>query len=94
MVDIEAQWLGDIERQAASYDYTMILLDHYRALRGLGVDVDFISPDGDASGYALAVAPSLATPRADTLTALASSGALLVLGPRSGAKTGRPCSPA
>jgi beta-galactosidase len=87
MVDIEAQWLGDIERQAASYDYTMILLDHYRALRGLGVDVDFISPHGEASGYALVVVPSLATPRAEALASLASSGALLVFGPRSGAKT-------
>jgi beta-galactosidase len=87
MVDIEAQWLGDIERQADSYDYTMILLDYYRALRSLGVDIDFISPDGDASGYAMVVAPSLAMPKTETLARLASSGALLVFGPRSGAKT-------
>ncbi|MBU4433079.1 MAG: beta-galactosidase [Alphaproteobacteria bacterium] len=87
MVDVQAQWLGEIERQALSYDYTLILLDHYRALRALGVDVDFVSPDGDVSAYALVVVPSLAMPAAETLARLKASSAIVMFGPRSGAKT-------
>lgn len=87
MVDVNAQWLGEIERQGRSYDYTHILLDHYRALRALGLDVDFVPPEGDVSGYALVVIPALTTPSAKTLDNLAASPAIKVFGPRSGAKT-------
>lgn len=87
MVDVQAQWLGEIERQGRSYDYTHILLDHYRALRALGLDVDFVPPEGDVSGYALVVIPALATPSARTIANLKASSALVVFGPRSGAKT-------
>lgn len=87
VVDVQAQWLGEIERQGRSYDYTKILLDHYRALRALGVDVDFVAPDGDISGYALVVIPALTTPSARTLANLKASSAIVVFGPRSGAKT-------
>ncbi len=87
MIDIQAQWLGEIERQGKSYDYTHILLDHYRALRALGLDVDFVAPDGDISAYALVVVPALTTPSAKTLANLKASPAIVVFGPRSGAKT-------
>ncbi|CAN5217364.1 beta-galactosidase [soil metagenome] len=88
VVDVEAQWLGDIERQGRSYDYTAILLEHYEALRGLGVDVDFIAPDGDVADYRLIVVPSLAMPKPGDAMRLASGGAIVLFGPRSGAKTG------
>lgn len=87
MVDVQAQWLGEIERQARSYDYTHILLDHYRALRALGVDVDFVDPNGDVSGYALVVIPALMDPKPETIARLKASSAVVVFGPRSGAKT-------
>lgn len=87
VVDVEAQWLGEIERQGSSYDYTRILLQYYRALRALGVDVDFIAPDGDPAGYALIAVPALAIARPASLARLADSGAILLFGPRSGAKT-------
>jgi len=87
MVDVQAQWLGEIERQALSYDYTQILMDHYRALRALGVDVDFVAPDGDVSAYTLVVIPSLAMPTAETIARLKASSAIVMFGPRSGAKT-------
>lgn len=87
VVDVEAQWLGEIEQQGHSYDYTQTLLHHYSALRGLGVDVDFLAPDGDPAGYALIVVPSLAMPRPGMAERLASGGAIVLFGPRSGAKT-------
>ncbi|CAN5258865.1 beta-galactosidase [soil metagenome] len=87
MADHEAQWAGEIERQGSSYRYPAILMDHYRALRTLGVDVDVIAPDDDFTGYALIVIPSLPNPSADTVQRLGMSDAILLFGPRSGAKT-------
>ncbi len=87
VVDVEAQWLGEIERQGRSYDHTAILLDWYQALRGLGLDVDFIPPHGDPAGYALILVPAVAMPEAGLAERLSAQGATVLFGPRSGAKT-------
>lgn len=87
MADVEAQWVAEIERQGSSYRYPTILMDHYRALRALGVDVDVIGPASDVDGYGLIVLPSLPNPSAETVQRLEASGAVLLFGPRSGAKT-------
>ena len=87
VVDVEAQWLGEIERQGRSYDYTGILLEYYQALRGLGLDVDFIAPDGDPADYALILAPAVAMPKPGLAERLSANGAVVLFGPRSGAKT-------
>ncbi|GAB4141199.1 MAG: beta-galactosidase [Sphingomonadales bacterium] len=87
LTDPRAQWATEIERQGDSYDYDRIQRDWYIALRRLGVDVDFIAPDGEMTGYRLILAPSLPI-MTDALAArLAGSGARLIFGPRSGAKT-------
>ena len=86
LAEVEAQWVGEIERQGSSYRYPTILMDHYRALRSLGVDVDVIGPGSDFAGYALIVIPSLPMPSPDTVRRLDDSGAILLFGPRSGAK--------
>ena len=87
IVDIEAQWLSAIERQGAGYDYTAILSAWYGVLRRLGLDVDFVEPGASLSGYKLVVAPCLAMPASDTVAQLRDTAALIVVGPRSGAKT-------
>jgi beta-galactosidase len=87
IVDIEAQWLSGIERQGRGYDYTAVLDQWYRALRRLGVDVDFVAPGADLAGYGLVLAPALAMPGAAAIAALGASDAIIVIGPRSGAKT-------
>ncbi|WP_066545974.1 MULTISPECIES: beta-galactosidase [unclassified Sphingomonas] len=87
MVDIDAQWLAEVERQGDSYDYTGVLLEWYQALRTLGLDVDFVAPHADLSGYRLIAAPCLAMPDAEVVGRMRASGATLVFGPRSGAKT-------
>ncbi len=87
IVDIEAQWLSGIERQGRGYDYAAVLESWYRALRGLGVDVDFVAPGADLAGYRLVLAPALAMPDAAAVARLRESHAIILIGPRSGAKT-------
>jgi beta-galactosidase len=86
IADQEAQWLGEIERQGNSYNHTKVTLAWYMAARALGLDVDFIPPHGDPSGYDLILAPGFAMPTAAQVKRLADSGATLVFAPRCGAK--------
>ncbi len=88
LIDPVSGWVDDIERQGAGYRYPALVFQYYCALRALGVDVDFVSAgDVDLNGYRLIIIPSLAVVDDDTLNALQASDALLLFGPRSGAKT-------
>lgn len=87
IVDPQSDWVDQIERQGAGYHYAKTVFQYYRALRSLGVDVDFVAPGEPLDGYALVIAPSLAMPDSATVAALEASKALLLFGPRSGAKT-------
>ena len=64
-----------------------LLAKWYAALRGLGVNVDFVTPGGPLEGYDVLVAPNaylLTQDTADALRAFTHSGGALVLGPFSG----------
>jgi beta-galactosidase len=83
----EAQWMLDIQRQGASFDYTQLCFEWYSAFRRLGLDVDILDPRQDLTGYALIAAPSLPIVRGDLRDRLLNSNAALLIGPRSGSKT-------
>jgi beta-galactosidase len=88
VIDPASAWVDDIERQGAGYRYPAVVFQYYRALRSLGVDVDFVSAgEAKLDGYRLIVAPCLAMPDAATVNALNASNGLILFGPRSGAKT-------
>ena len=87
IIDIESRYVSDIEKQGAGYTYDRQVYEYYSALRALGLDVDCIAPGQDLAGYKIVVVPGLAMPGAATLAALEASDALLVIGPRAGAKT-------
>jgi len=87
IIDAGARWLSDIERQGAGYRYDAVVADWYRALRRLGLDMDCVAPGADLAGYRLVLAPALAMPDAAAVAALARSDAVILFGPRSGAKT-------
>ncbi len=88
IIDPASAWVDDIERQGAGYRYPAVVFQYYRALRSLGVDVDFVSA-GEAmlDGYKLIVAPSLAMPDDASVNALNASNGVILFGPRSGTKT-------
>ncbi len=88
IIDPVTGWVDDIERQGAGYRYNAVVFQYYRALRGLGVDVDFVSAGvAQLDGYKLILVPSLAIVDDAAMAALEASDGLVLFGPRSGAKT-------
>jgi beta-galactosidase len=85
--DYEASWLFETQPHGAGWNYTVLCMHFYTALRELGLDVDFVRPGADLSGYKLVVAPSLPILRKETLAALERAPCPIVLGPRTGSKT-------
>jgi beta-galactosidase len=83
----ESYWVSDIERQSESYNFDDIQFDYYHALRSIGVSVDFINTDADLDQYAIVVAPGLPIFDDGFVEKCEQSGATIVFGPRSGAKT-------
>lgn len=83
----ENQWVTEIERQGDSFNQHRVEFNWYSALRQLGLAVDFISPDSELTGYQLVVAPCLPIISQAFIDRCKASQALLVFGPRSGAKT-------
>ena len=87
VVDVQSQWVAEIEQQGQGYDTNALQFQWYSALRRLGVGVDAVSADNDLSGYALVLVPSLPILSQAFKESLASSPAIFLLGPRFGAKT-------
>ncbi|WP_430424787.1 beta-galactosidase [Phenylobacterium sp.] len=83
----EADWQFGIQPHAQGFRWLQLAFEMYSALRRLGLDVDIVPPDGDFTGYALVVAPSLPILEASTLVALTASGAVVLFGPRTGSRT-------
>ncbi len=90
LFDYESLWATQLQPHAEGWNYWMLQLSYYEALRGLGLNVHLVHPRDDLSPYQLVCAPALhlvddtlATHLHDFVTA---SGTL-VMGPRSGAKT-------
>jgi beta-galactosidase len=88
IIDPVSGWVDDIERQGAGYRYDAVIFQYYCALRGAGVDVDFVSAgEAGLDGYRLIVVPTLAVLDDAAFDALKASEGLLLFGPRCGAKT-------
>lgn len=85
--DYDADWAWTIQPHARGASYFALVFDHYRALRRAGLSIDIVGPDcRDFSGRRLVVAPGLIHMPDDLKTALAESGAQVLIGPRSGAR--------
>jgi len=86
--DYESAFAWRIEPQGQDFAYPDLILDFYGALRRLGLNVDVVPPTPEAlAGRKLIVAPALFASGAELAAALAESGAIVLLGPRSGSKT-------
>ncbi len=85
--DYPSIWMTQIQPQGADYNAMEISFRAYSALRALGLDVDIVSSRAELAGYAMVVLPAHLREDEALAYRLASSGAQVVLGPRSGAKT-------
>ena len=94
---IGAAWAWEIQPQGREFDYFRLVFDFYRTLRRLGLSVDFVPADTPSlEGYRLVVIPGLFTWTPALLGAINASDGHVLIGPRSGSKTGispfrRPC---
>jgi len=86
--DYESAWAWDVERQGQDFRYFDLMLDFYVGLRRLGLSLDIAPATPEAvRGRRLVLAPALFSASEDFVAAVKESGAVALLGPRSGAKT-------
>ncbi len=87
LFDYASDSAWNTQPQGAGFDYFRLVFSAYRALRRAGLSVDIVSPQNLPKGYAVILAPGLATIDAELETRLAEACELAILGPRSGAIT-------
>lgn len=87
IVDYASKWFVDVQPHGAECTYWGQVFAYYSALRRLGLDIDILPASADLGGYALVVVPMLTVVDETLLACLRRSGAQVVFGPRSGAKT-------
>jgi beta-galactosidase len=85
--DYESSWITRIQPQGRDFDHATLMFRWYEAVRRLGLDIDFVPPGGDLSGYSLVLVPILAHVNDAAERALAAAEGLVLYGPRSGSKT-------
>lgn len=87
MFDYDADWAWHVQPHGQGLSYFGLVFDLYRALRSLGLSIDIVPPTvTDLSGYALVAAPGLMHMPGSLKDRLASSGAHILLGPRTAAR--------
>ncbi|MFZ5961413.1 beta-galactosidase [Thalassococcus sp. BH17M4-6] len=85
--DYAAEWMWQIQPQGQGLSYFDLVLDHYRALRQLGLSVDILPPaTRDFSGYRLILAPGLMHVPDDLKDVLNAAQGQLLIGPRTAAR--------
>ncbi|WP_424830418.1 beta-galactosidase [Ruegeria sp.] len=87
VLDYESLWAADILPHDSEFPNAQIVREWYAGLRSLGVDLDFVGPDGDFSGYALVVLPQNMIVTSELAAKLRNCQAKLLIGARSGSKT-------
>ncbi len=84
----DAVWLFEAHPQGAEWSYPDLCFRWYSQLRQMALDVDIVAPGHDLTGYKLVVVPSLPVMDDQTLASFKNTDALVLLGPRTGSKTG------
>jgi len=86
--DYESEWAWKILPQGQSFSYLDLVMTYYRALRLAGLSVDVVPPNAAAvSDRKLVVMPGLMAPTDEMIDAILVSGARVIAGPRTDAKT-------
>jgi len=87
--DYASAWAWDTQPQGQDFDYFRLVYDVYRGLRRLGLSVDILSTDtDDFDERRLVCIPGLFAWTPELRRAVDSFSGQLLLGPRTGSKTG------
>ena len=84
----EAAWLLETQPQGQSFRYLELVFAMYSGLRRLGLNVDIVAPDADLDDHAMVVAPTLPIMSSSLIARLGALQIPVLIGPRSGSKTG------
>lgn len=88
LFDYDADWAWDTQPQGEGLTYFGLVLDHYRALRRAGLSIDILPPTTKSfDGYRLILAPGVMHLPEALKDALDASPAVVLYGPRTGART-------
>lgn len=89
LFDYPSAWSWEIQPQSLGFDYFALVFEFYRALRTLGLDIDFVdvSAAADLDQYRMILVPGLFAWPDGLIAALETSGATVLIGPRTGSKT-------
>lgn len=83
----ESLWALQVQPQGQNFTYVEQALLLYRTVREMGVDIDFVAPGTDVSGYKMLIVPSEVHVNAALSDALSAFKGTLVVMPRSGSRT-------
>jgi beta-galactosidase len=87
--DYQSEWAWDIQPQAKGFSHYVHVRGLYASFRKRGIDVDILSPHtSDFSGYDIVAIPALFAWNEALRTAIANFDGHLLIGPRTGSKTG------
>lgn len=81
------QWVSEIEQQGQSYRHEKVEFEYYNALRLLGLNVAFVSPEHSLTDYDLVVVPTMPIISDAFIKNCEATDATIVFGPRTGSKT-------
>ncbi|MGV2126336.1 beta-galactosidase [Agrobacterium vitis] len=84
--DYASYWATTIQPQGRDFRYEELAFRWYEAARRLGLDVDFVRPGADLSGYKLVLVPCLMQVNEAALAAFKSTDAVVLYGPRTGSR--------
>lgn len=88
LFDYESAWAWKVQPQGENFDYFRVVYEHYKALRCLGLSIDFIADSSQAQEHhKLIIAPALMHLSTNEVSKLQKQDSLLVLGPRTASKT-------
>lgn len=86
--DYPSAWAWNAQPQGKEFDYFHLVYDLYKALRRLGLSVDFLdAKSADPSPYRLVLVPALFSWPDGLREALAGLDGLALVGPRTGSRT-------
>ena len=85
--DTTNQWVCEIEQQGQSFHHERVEFEYYSALRQLGVQVTFVSPEMPLDKFKLVIVPTMPIVPDAFIENCKNTQAHIVFGPRSGSKT-------